>query len=190
MIGEHLSEAQRQQYRGRIRYWCEDETRVGLFTVQHRKLTGFGVKPVGDVQWEFLYRWLYGVVEPQSGTSWFMEFSHLDSSCFEAALAGFAAQYPEELHVIQVDNASAHHAQTLTLPDNVILLFQPPYSPEVNPIERLWQELKRALAWMHFDSIAQLQQAISRWVNQLSPEEVKSLMQWDWIVDALCVAGI
>ncbi len=158
--------------------------------MQHRKLTGFGIKPVGEVQWEFLYRWLYGLVEPQSGAAWFMEFSHLDGACFEVALAHFAAQYPEHLHIIQVDNASAHHAQALTLPDNVILLFQPPYSPEVNPIERLWQELKRSLAWMHVESMAHLQQVISRWVNRLSPEEVKSLTQWDWIVDALCVAGI
>lgn len=158
--------------------------------MQHRKLTGFGVKPIGEVQWEFLYRWLYGLVEPLTGAAWFMEFSHLDGVCFEVALTQFAAQYPEDLHVIQVDNAGAHQANALTLPDNVILLFQPPYSPEVNPIERLWQELKRSLDWMHFESTTQLQQAITRWVNQLSPKEVKSLTQWDWIVDALCVAGI
>ncbi|PSO63482.1 MAG: hypothetical protein BRC36_08095 [Cyanobacteria bacterium QH_2_48_84] len=47
--------------------------------------------------------------------------------------------HPEELHLIQVDNAKAHSAQTLTVPDNVILLFQPPYCPELNPIERVWQ---------------------------------------------------
>jgi len=158
--------------------------------VQHRKLTGLGVKPVGEVQWQFLYRWLYGFVEPQSGSAWFMEFSHLDSVCFEVALAHFAAHYPEDLHVIQVDNAGAHQAHTCTLPDNVILLFQPPYSPEVNPIERLWQALKRTLAWIHFDSVAQLQQAITKWVSELSPQEVQSLTRWDWIVDALCVAGI
>ncbi|WP_228054796.1 IS630 family transposase [Gloeocapsopsis crepidinum] len=185
-----MTQAQRQQYQGRIHYWCEDETRLGLFTVQHRQLTGFGIKPVGEVQWQFLYRWLYGFVAPESGASWFMEFSHLDQACFEVALTQFAAQFPDDLHVIQVDNAGAHQADALTLPDNVILLFQPPYCPEVNPLERLWQQLKRALAWMHFGSIAQLQQTITCWVNQLSPEEVKSLTQWDWIVDALCVAGI
>ena len=167
--------AQRQQYQGRIRYWCEDETRVGILTVQHRKLTGFGVKPVAEVQWQFLYRWLYGLVEPQSGASWFMEFSHLDSACFEMMLAHFAAQFPDDLHGIQVDNASAHQAHSLSVPDNVILIFQPPYCPEVNPVERLWQELKRTLAWIHFESIAQLQQVLTQWVDHLSPKEVKSL---------------
>ncbi|MFQ3627446.1 MAG: transposase [Cyanobacteriota bacterium] len=45
-----------------------------------------------------------------------------------------------------MDHAAAHTAQTLRLPDNVILVilvFQPPYCPEVNPMERVWRELKR-----------------------------------------------
>ena len=106
-----------------------------MLTVQHRKLTGFGVKPIGEVQWQFLYRWLYGVVEPISGEHFMLELSHLDSLCFEEFLQAFAQMYPHELHLIQVDNATAHSAQTLTVSDNVILLFKPPYCREVNPIE-------------------------------------------------------
>ena len=97
--------------------------------------------------------------------------------------------YPHELHLIQVDNAQAHSAQTLTVPNNIILLFQSPYCREVNPIERVL-ELKRWLQWQHFDSIADLQQAISRWVNRLTPRRLQSLTQWGWLVDGLCVAGI
>lgn len=143
---------------------------MGLFTVQHRKLTGFGVQPQGLVQWEFVYRWLYGIVEPLSGQTLLLEFAHLDSLCFEAFLHYFAGQFPDELHLIQVDNAMAHRARALSLPDNVILLFQPPYCPQVNPIERLWRELKRTLDWQQFEDRRELQQAISQWVHQLSPE--------------------
>jgi transposase len=98
--------------------------------------------------------------------------------------------YPHELHLIQVDNAQAHSAQTLTVPNNIILLFQSPYCREVNPIERVGLELKQWLQWQHFDSIADLQQAISRWVNRLTPRRLQSLTQWGWLVDGLCVAGI
>ncbi len=111
------------------------------------------MQPSGTIQWQFLYRWLYAVVEPLTGASWIVEFSHLDSCCFEGFLHRFAAQFPDELHLIQVDNAAAHTAHSLTIPDNVILIFQPPYCPEVNPIERVWRELKRDLAWVHFDNI-------------------------------------
>jgi hypothetical protein len=161
-----------------------------VLTVQHRKVTGFGVQPTGTVQWQFVYRWLYGLVEPLSGTSWLMECSHLDSVCFEAVLHRFAAQFPDDLHLIQVDNVPAHTAQSLTIPDHVIWMFQPPYCPELNPIERVWRELKRAFAWARFDDLGELQHAISLWVHDLSPQLVRSLTQWDWIVDALCVTRV
>ncbi|HIK10945.1 MAG TPA: IS630 family transposase [Oscillatoriaceae cyanobacterium M33_DOE_052] len=67
----------------RIRYWCQDETRLGLKTIGGKKLTANGVKPIGLVQWDFLTYWLYGLVEPQTGNSFFWEFSHLDAACCE-----------------------------------------------------------------------------------------------------------
>ena len=119
-----------------------------------------------------------------------LEFSHLDSCCFELFIHSLSQAYPQELHIIQMDNVSAHKAKKIQVPDNVILLFQPPYCPEVNPIERVWQDLKQQLKWPHFDSLEQLQQVVTEWVQQLSPQKVCSLTQWDWILDALSVAGI
>ena len=66
--------------------------------------------------------------------------------CFEAYLQLLSIQYPQELHIIQVDNAPAHKLDSSELPDNVILLFQPPPSPEVNPTERVWEYLKDFVA--------------------------------------------
>ncbi len=163
---------------------------MGLLTVQRRKLTACGVKPIGSIQWQFIYRWLYGLVEPSSGDHFLLEFSHLDSVCFERFLEQFSTTYPDDLHVIQVDNAGAHVAETIEIPDNIVLLFQPPYSPEVNPIGRVWLELKRYVQWQHFTNLEDLQNKVSQWVAQLTPEQIKSLTQWDWIVDALCVAGL
>jgi hypothetical protein len=50
-----------------MRYWSQDESRMGLHTIQRRKLTGYGIKPQGKVQWDFTYLWLYGAVEPLTG---------------------------------------------------------------------------------------------------------------------------
>lgn len=159
-------------------------------TVQRRKITASGVKPVGPVQWRFLYRWLYGVIDPIQGEHFMLEFSHLDGICFERFLQRLSQAYPNELHVIQLDNAPAHISGSIEIPENIRLLFQPPYSPELNPIERVWLELKRSLAWRHFESLEQLQSHISLWVQQLEPQTICSLTQWDWLVDALCVARI
>lgn len=85
-----------------------------------------------------LYRFLLAKV-------FFWEFSHLDKVCFEAYLQLLSIQYPDELHIIQVDNAPAHNLDSSDLPDNIILLFQPPACPEVNPTERVWEYLKNFL---------------------------------------------
>jgi transposase len=47
-----------------------------------------------------------------------------------------------------MDNGSCHKANSLVIPDNVVCLFFPPYSPELNPIERLWQDVKAQFAWV------------------------------------------
>lgn len=83
------------------------------------------MQPVGIEQWQFEYLWLYGLVEPKTGSSFFYEFCHLDSICCEKYLELFAKQYPEDLHIIQLDNGPLHQAWELAIPDNIVLLCQP-----------------------------------------------------------------
>ena len=99
-----------------MRYWSQDESRIGLHTIQRRKLTGRGIKPQGKVQWDFTYMWLYGAVEPLTGESFFYEFTHLDTVCFEKFWELFASRYPADLHIIQVDNGGFHSSLNLSIP--------------------------------------------------------------------------
>jgi transposase len=163
---------------------------MGLHTIKRRKLTGSCIKPKGIVQWDFVYLWLYGIVEPLTGKSFFYEFTHLDTICFEKFLELFAQRYPKDLHIIQLDNGGFHNSLNLNIPENVILLFQPAYSPEVNPIERLWQYLKEQWKWQTFDNLENLREAVEKSLGKLSKEIVASLTGWEFIVDALSVASI
>ncbi|MDJ0715787.1 MAG: IS630 family transposase [Prochloraceae cyanobacterium] len=174
----------------KIRYWCQDETRFGLQTISRRKITACGIKTIGIEQWKFLYRWLYGLVEPLTGESFFWEFTHLNSVCFEIFLELFSKKYPKDLHIIQLDNGGLHKALSLNIPDNIILLFQPPYCPQVNPIERLWAALKENFKWINFQTIEELQTAITKNLNKLSKRSISRLTGWKFIIDALCVANI
>lgn len=124
-----------------VRYWCQDETRLGLKTIQRRKLTAKGVKPVGKVQWQREAFYLYGVVEPKTGESFFWGtplrgHSHLDSVCFEHFLNLVSQQFPNSLNIIQLDNCSAHTAKHLNVPDNILLLFQSPHCPATQRVPR------------------------------------------------------
>lgn len=173
-----------------VRYWCQDETRLGLKTIQRRRITAQGVKPTGQVQWHREAIYLYGMVEPKTGESFFYEFSHLDSACFERFLNLVSQQFPDCLNLIQLDNASAHSAKDLQIPDNILLVFQPPYSPELNPIERLWQHLKSKLAWNLYETLDHLRGGLAEQLQQLHPQMIASLTGWEYILNALSVAGI
>jgi transposase len=174
----------------RLRYWCQDESRMGLHTMQGRLLTLTGVKPKGKVQWNFQALWLYGLVEPLTGDSFFYEFCHLDTVCFEKFLELFSQANPEDIHIIQLDNGGCHQALDLSLPENVILLFQPPHCPEVNPIERLWEEIKKSLKWELFTSLEQLRLGVRKILQDLNQTLITSVTGWQFIIEALELAGI
>ena len=55
-----------------IKYWCQDETRLGLKTRESRRITGLGIKPIGEVQWNFKAYYLYGSIAPITGESFFL----------------------------------------------------------------------------------------------------------------------
>jgi len=168
-----------------LRYFAQDESRFGLKTLIERLLTACGVKPIGQWQWLFKAFWLYGAVEPLTRESFFLQFSHVDTQCHQWFLSEFSKAYPASLNILQVDNGRFHTSQDLVMPENVILLFQPPYSPELNPIERLWAYLKANLKWAVFKTLDQLQTKVDQLLAALTPEIIASITGYAFILDAL-----
>lgn len=70
------------------------------------------------------------------------------------------------------------------------LLFQPAYSPEVNPIERLWGYIKEQLKLLRFEQIEELRAAVQKELKKLTNEFIASLTGWQFILDAIFVAGL
>lgn len=173
-----------------VSFWCQDESRFGCHTIVRDKITLKGIKPIGNFQYKFQYLWLYGLIEPRTGRSFFYEFSHLDSQCFEQYLTLFSQAFPDELHIIQLDNAPAHTAGDIEIPDNIILFYQPPYCPEVNPIERVWLYLKNLLAWVNFNSLDNLRSKLDHLLNSISNDTMGYLTGWSWILESLCLSGL
>lgn len=114
----------------KICYWCQDKTRLGLRTITRKKLTLRGVKPIGKVQWQYKYYYVYGLVESKTGRSFFYEFSHFNTDCFQRYLEEFSLMYADETHIIQLYNAPCHTDRKLKVPENIVLLFQPSYCPK------------------------------------------------------------
>ncbi|WP_263984259.1 IS630 family transposase [Nostoc flagelliforme] len=172
-----------------MRYLCQDETRLGLKTMAGRLITAAGVKPLGLSQWQRENFYLYGVVELLSGYSFFYEFSHLDGDCFQRFLELLSAQLGDDVAVIQFDQGSFHRVKALDCPENIIPIFQPPHSPELNPIERFWEFLKSKLEWENCKTLNQLRQKLAQVLDTITPEVIASLTSYDFILEALFSAA-
>jgi transposase len=168
-----------------VRIFCQDESRVGLLPVQRRRITVSGVKPVGPVQYQFENFYLYGAVEPTTGESFFLELPQLNTVNFQIFLNEFAHHYRESLNIVLMDNGSCHKAKALVIPAQIVCLFLPPYSPELNPIERLWQDLKAQLAWLLVAQLEALEQHVETILRQYSRAAIQSLTSYPYFVHAV-----
>lgn len=169
----------------KVRLCFEDESRFGLHPFSYRCITLPGIKPVANISYTYENFYLYGAVEPITGESFFLEMPWLNSACFQIFLDEFAKVYPTSLNILVLDNGRFHQAKSLQIPENVILLFLPPYSPELNPIERFWQDIKAKLFKNVFTSIKEMQDKLTQILKNYTEETIASMTKFDYITTTL-----
>jgi len=155
-------------------------------TVRHR-ITLSGVKPIQTAKPAYDYFYLYGAVEPETGQRFFTEHERLNSNCFQDFLDRFSKAFARSHNVMILDNGQFHKANKLSVPSNVELTFLPPYSPELNPVERLWQDLKDQLAFDFYEHLSSLRQKARTVVSRYTDEAVASLTGYDYLLEATSV---
>jgi len=173
-----------------IRYWVQDESRLSTKTWLRRRITKRGVKPIMKTNIQRIGYSLYGTVEIKTGENFFWEGDRMNSEGFEKFLKEFSEKNLNDFHVVQVDNASFHTAKNLALPDNVMLLYQPPYSPEVNPIEQVWGWLKGKMAGEIFHTLNELKLCAMEILSAQDNQFFASITHRSFILDALSKAGV
>ena len=174
----------------RVRYWVQDESRLAIKTWLRRRITKRGVKPRMKTKGQRAGYSLYGAVEVKTGENFFWEGDRMNLEGFEGFLKEFSEKNSKDFHVVQLDNASFHTAKDLVLPDNVMLLYQPPYSPEVNPIEQVWGWLKGKMAGEIFSTVDKLKLRAREILSATNNQFFKSITHRNFILDALEHAGI
>jgi transposase len=168
-----------------VRVFSQDESRFGLLTVRRRRLTACGVQPVGAVQHVFEWFYVYGAVEPTTGARFFLELPYLNADTFQLFIDAFAHAFPDSLNILLLDNSGAHTAQRLQRPDNVRYVWLPPYCPELNPIERLWRDLKDDRAWLHFPNLDAQQLYVGDLLQAYDASALHALTGYPYLVEAI-----
>jgi transposase len=169
----------------RIALWFMDEARVGQKgRLCHRWWTR-GRRPPGRCDKRFEWAYIFAAVEPATGADVALVLPEATTATMQLFLAEFAAALPQDVHAVLVlDGAGWHGARALAIPPNVTLVPLPPYSPELNPVERVWLYLReRFLSLRVFrDYRAILDACCAAW-NRLvaEPGRLRSLCEQPWI---------
>ena len=167
-----------------------DESRCGLRSVLHRRITLRGIKPVARTQQPRASLWRYGAADALTGDSYFRNFLRLCTANFQTFVDDLATAYPDEVHRMLLDHSGTHLAHALEVPSKMALHLLPPYSPELNPIERLWQPIKAPLAGQLPASLHELQEQLGTVIEALDEQTILSIITPYWLQAALHDAGL
>jgi hypothetical protein len=152
-----------------------DESRFGLLTILRRMITAKGVKPVAPFLHRFDNLYLFGAFSPITGEGCLLEMPHCNSHTFQLFLDHLSSQNPSEFKILILDNGAFHHAACLQLPNNIELLFLPPYSPELNPAEKMWRYFKDRVSMIAYNSLEILQQHLSGIIKNTTHQTIQSI---------------
>ncbi len=165
--------------------FAQDESRFGLLTVRRRRLTARGVQPVGTIQHTFQSFYVYGAIAPTTGDHFFRGLPRRTSTHFQSFLDALAQAYPDSLNILVLDNSGAHTAKRLKIPNNMRLVLLPPYTPELNPIERVWRDVKDKLAWQQFTDLDAQQHYVTDLLDTYDAATLQSLTAYAYFVEAV-----
>ncbi len=150
-------------------------------------MSPWGFRPPYVVRRAYEWTYLYAAVDPTSGESFSLYLPGMDSLCFQTFLERLGEAYPDDDLVVVLDGAPSHTSREIELPENVSLLGLPSYSPELNPVERWFQEFRRELSNKLFESVELLQEALSQTLKPYweEPGRLQGLVGFSWWVEAV-----
>jgi transposase len=156
-------------------------------TRQKRVLSLKGIKPIGKYRHAYKNFWVWGSFSPITGDSHYIYSNTVCKEMFVEYLKDFSLYKPDEFKIVLIDNAGFHSTKDVELPENIALLPIPPYSPELNPAERVWQFLKDKISMKFFDNLKQIEENLDHIMNELTNKQMASITGYDFLKNAFAV---
>ena len=120
--------------------------------------------------------YLYSAASPKSGKEFTLLLPNVNILCMNIFLMEFAKVNKDQKIAIVMDGAGWHKSDKLIIPKNIRIIILPPYSPELNPVEKLWQYIKdHTIKNRIYKTLRELENAVCRFVRTLTPEIIKSV---------------
>ena len=168
-----------------VEVWCQDEARRGLQPIRRRVRAPRGRRPVAVGAPRYAWTDVYGFAHPASGrTDWWL-LPVVDTAAMGQVLAAFAAEAgagSDKRIVLVLDNAGWHTSPRLVVPEGLHLVFLPPYTPALQPAERLWPLLNERLANRDHADLPALEDAIAARCRELlaQPARIRGATRYHW----------
>jgi transposase len=162
-----------------VKIWVADESRFGLHTQSRRCWALRGQRVVIPQQQRYEWEYVYGALEVLAGDAQFRFMPSVNLDFSRDFLQQIAASDPCAEHVVIWDQAGFHpHAGAAALPERIHLLPLPPYSPELNPIEGLWDQVQDVTCNQRYTSLDDLEQTLTTALRPFweTPARVLSLI--------------
>ena len=166
----------------------QDEARFGRINDVRRCWAPKPLRPVCQAMLTHEYTYAYAAVDVVSGEVDSLILPHVNTQCMQIFLDEVAARHPQQNIVMVLDGAGWHASDALQAPSNIRLLPLPPYAPELNPVEHVWDELReKHFHNVVFDSLDALEDHLEARLRALEddPNTIRSIVAWPWIMNAL-----
>ena len=162
----------------------QDEAIFGRIGKLYKCWAWNGYRPTVLQQKVRKYQYLFGAVEPLTGESCFRIYSHCDTVIMNHYLQEMSKEFADDYILLVCDNAGWHNSKGLIIPDNIELIFIPPYTPEMNPIEQIWDEIReKSFANIYFSSLEQVVDTLCAAVQSLLNATIASITYRKWMCE-------
>lgn len=167
-----------------IEVWFQDEARVGQQGTLTRRWARRGSRPRAPRDQRYSWAYLFGAVCPARAVGAALVLPHVNKEAMRLHLEEISCHVSPGAHAVLVlDGAGWHGGAGLDVPDNLTLLPLPPYSPELNPVENLWQYLRQnqlsLRVWPNYAAI--VESCCQAWNALMStPERLGSITRRSW----------
>lgn len=187
-LAERVKQLQQQHPHATIEVWSFDEHRLGLKPILRRVWAPVGERPIARVCHRYEWLYLYGYVHPKTGRTEWLIIPKVNIKWFNLALKCFAKAVgasKEKIILLVIDRAGWHMSEQVELPAGIYLEPLPPYSPELQPAERLWALADEPLVNKSFSSLDELEEILCKRCQILSqlPSQIQAVTNYHWWPD-------